>query len=258
MMKRARLFRKEDRPLWIVGATAFVVSALVNAPAALIASAATASSPLIRIGAAEGTIWRGELRGVVQNGVLLGDIAYRTAPLALLTGNAAADLESRDGALQGTARIALSPWRVRLRRVNARFNLGAIRQYTFFGARYEGGAVIKAKSLTLSRTGCKAEEAKLSTDALDTLAARWSGEALPLQGDISCEADRMRITLEGSGADGAVRVDLAIAPDLSYEAALTAEPARTEIGVALRAFGFEGPDDRLSWRAVGRLKGLTS
>jgi len=258
MMKRARLFREKDRPLWIVGAAAFLVSALVNAPAALVASAATAASPLMRVGAAEGTIWRGELRGVVQNGVLLGDIAYRSAPLALLTGRAAADLESRDGALQGTARIALSPGRVRLQRVNARFNLGAIRQYTFFGARYRGSAVIRAKSIALSRTGCKAEEATLSTDALDTLAQRWSGGALPLQGDISCDGGLMRIALEGSGADGAVRVDLAIAPDFSYEAAFTAEPARTEIGVALRALGFEGPDDRLSWRAVGRLKGLTS
>jgi hypothetical protein len=51
---------------------------------------------------------------------------------------------------------------------------------------------------------------------------------------------------------------VSVKPDLSYTINLTAEPAREEIGDALRVFGFEGEGEKLSWRAVGKLKGLRS
>ncbi len=258
MMRLASLFSRSNGALWIAGAAAFCLSAIANAPASLVAAIATARSPLLEIGAARGTIWKGELTRVAHNQILIGDISYRLAPLSLATARIAADASSRNGALEGEARIALSPGGVELRDVSAVYNLASIRQYTFFGARYQGVAAVKAKSLKLTRAGCGAEEAKLSTNALDGLSRGWSGAAFPLAGDIKCVDGKFHLALNGAGAEGSVRINVKVAPDLSYEAVFTAEPRRADVGVALRTFGFEGPETKLSWRAVGRLKGLNS
>lgn len=258
MKKISALFSQENRPLWIAGAAAFFASALVNAPASLSAAIATANAPLLTIGGAKGTIWRGEWSHVIYNRILIGDIRYSLKPTRLLAGRLVADASSRDGALTAKARISLSPFAVDLKDATAHFNLSAIRQYTFFGARYEGSASFRAKSLTLTRMGCRAEAAQVSTNALDVIAKQWSGGVLPLAGEIECADGKLNLTLAGRNQDGGARMEVSVAPDLAYTMTLTAEPQRAEVGDALRLFGFEGEGARLSYRAVGQLKGLSS
>ncbi len=252
------LFSPANRTLWIAGAASFFASALANAPASLGAAIATRNAPLLEISGAKGTIWRGQIKDVVYNRILIGDVAWRLDPLGLLTGRLVADATSEGGALNAKGRVSISPTTIEIRNATALFNLSAIRQYTFFGARYQGSARLAAKSLALSKTGCRAEGASVSTDALDTLAKQWSGAALPLAGDVGCDGGKLNLTLAGKGEDGAVRIEVSVAPDLAYTMTFMAEPRRDEVSRTLRLFGFEGDGDRLSWRAVGQLKGLSS
>lgn len=253
-----KAFARENRPLWLAGSGAFLAAALAGAPASLAASILEANAPLLEIGAASGTLWRGEFSGVYYNSVNLGRIGYRLSPVRLLAGRLAVDATSTDGALTGKGKLSLTPSGFELKDASAQFNLSAIRKYTFFGARYQGVATLAAKSLALSRRACKAEEARLSTTMLDGLARQWSGATFPLQGGFECKDGDLVLTLAGNSNDGAMRLEAAIAPDLSYRMTFAAEPARAEIGVALRQFGFEGDNSQLSLHAVGKLKGLSS
>ena len=257
-MKIAALFGGRNRVLWIAGAASFTIAAIVTAPATLAEAIAEKNAPLLSIGAANGTVWRGGFSDVSYNGVLLGDLSFNVRPLALLTGRIAADMSMRDGALSAKGRVAISPSRIEVRDATAIFNLGAIRQYTFFGARYEGAAGLKAKMLSLSKSGCEADSAVVSTDVLDTLAKQWSGKTFPLSGTIACKGGGFDLALSGASEDGTATVDVTVAPDFNYTLTFTAEPTRDEAAAALRQFGFEEISGRLSWRAVGRLKGLNS
>jgi hypothetical protein len=236
----------------------FLASLIAAAPASLAAAIAERAAPQLDIAGSKGGLWRGEFRGVIYDGVPIGDVAIAINPLALPLGRLAARVESRGGALAGKGRIALSFGSVELHDVSAMFALSAIRRYTFFGARYEGAARIDADRLLLSRRGCAADGAKISTNALDGLSRRWSGRAFPLAGDIRCAEGRLVLTLSGDGADGAATLQATVAPDLSYGLVFTAAPRRREAAEALRLFGFQGEGETLSYEAVGRLKGLRS
>jgi len=258
MKRLSPLFAARRRPFWLAGGAAFLIGALAAAPASIAAAIAERAAPLLEIGTVRGTVWRGEFSDVVYNHILIGDVSYRVEPLRLLTGRIVADAASREGALLARGEIALSPSSIEIRDAAAEFNLGSIRQYTFFGARYQGTARIRARSLMLSRRGCRADEAKVSTDALDALARQWSAAPFPLAGDIRCEGGRLNLALAGENGGGGARIEASVAPDLSYALTLVAEPKRADLSEALRIFGFEGDNARLSYRAAGRLKGLNS
>jgi len=246
------------RPLWIAGVGGFLLSAAVLAPASLVAAIAKTRAPLLEIGSSKGTFWRGAFYDVAYNGILLGDISLDIKPLSLLAGSLVIDAASRGGALSAKGRAYLSPSTVEFRDVTALFNLEAVRQYTFFGARYQGSARIEAKSLRIRRASCDATDARIATDALDTLSRKWSGASFPLAGDIECADSQLHLKMKGRNDSASAQMIVSVKPDLSYTIILTAEPARAEIDDALRIFGFEGDGEQLSWRAVGKLKGLKS
>lgn len=258
MRRVRRLFSRDTRLLWALGAGAFAVAAIAGAPSGVGASLLMAASPLLRIDGASGTLWRGEFANVSYDSIILGRVRYALSPGHLLLGRLAADVTSSGGALTGKGWISVSSSGFKVKDAAAEFDLGAIRRYTFYGARYQGAATLKAKTLALSSGGCKAEDAQLNTTMLDGLMKQWSGGALPLDGGFACEDGKLTLALSGEGSDGAVRMKAAISPDYSYVLTVTAAPRRAEIGAALKQFGFEGDNSALSLHAVGRLKGLTS
>ena len=258
MSRLKRLFARENRLLWFAGAGAFCLAALAGAPASLLADALEAGTPLLEIDGAEGSIWRGEFAEVSYNSADLGRIAYRLKPAQLLVGRLAADATSADGALVGRGSLALSPFGFKAAKISAQFDLTAIRRYTFFGAPYQGLATLTAQSLEFSKDGCKAVDAKVTTTMLDSVARGWSGGPMPLNGGVDCKDGKLMLTLAGSNADGAVRVEASFAPDLAYAMTVAVEPKRAEVGVALRQLGFEGDNAQMSLRAAGKLKGVTS
>ncbi len=258
MIRLKSAFSRENRLLWFAGAGAFFIAAIAAAPAGVAASILEAGSPLVEIDGATGTLWRGEFANVAYNSINVGRVGYVLAPARLLTGRLSADVKSSGGAVNGAGRISLTPSGFELKNVSGQFNLAAIRQYTFFGARYQGVATLSAKRLALSPHACKADEAKLTTTMLDGLVQQWSGGPFPLQGGFACRDGKLVVALSGESGDGAMRMEAVVSPDRSYALTFTAEPRRAEIGAALRQFGFEGDNAQLSLHAVGQLKGLSS
>lgn len=248
----------DRRRLALAALAGFLFAVAAFAPAGLVAAAITRASPLAAIAGAEGSVWRGRLKGYSHNGVLIGDVSYRLHALPLLIGRLSFDVTSENGALLGAARVRLSPGSAELRDVSATFNLGAIRRYTFFGVRYQGSASLKAGRIRMARAACASEEAAISTTAFDALARRWSGGAFPMTGSIDCREGALVATLKGEGADGAATVTVTLRPDFMYGLTVAARPRRPEVRRALEAFGFEKRNDGLSYEATGALKGLTS
>jgi hypothetical protein len=252
------LLAPRNRALLAVGAGAFVIGAIANAPAEIAANLAADAAPLLEIGGTSGTLWRGELTDVSYDGIALGRISFRLEPIGLLTGKVVARVTSSGGALAAKGRVTMSPTSIDLHDAGGEFNLSAIRRYTFFGARYRGSANFSAGRLQLSKAGCRAENARVSTNALETLTSQWRSDALPLAGDIQCVDGKLKVVLTGENRDGLARLEAFVAPDFSYTMTFTASPRRADISDALRLFGFEGDNANLSYRAAGRLKGLTS
>lgn len=248
----------ETRRFALVALAGFAAAALALTPADVAAWALKRASPLTSVTGASGTVWDGRLAGVSHGGVLIGDIKYRLAALPLLLGRVALEAESAGGALRGRARISVGVGGPEIRDADAEFNLGAIRQYTFFGVRYQGVARLKAERLKLSDKTCAADAATLSTSAFEALADRWSGAPLPLEGAIVCEAGAVVAALDGESADGKASVALTIRPDFTYAVRIAAEPRRQDVSRALEAFGFENKGEGLSYEAAGVLKGLSS
>lgn len=252
------ILSRENRPLLLAGVVAFVVAAIATAPASLIVALVEKNAPQADIAAVDGTIWRGTLKGVYFNDIALGEIDYRLLPSKLFGGRIAADVSAKDGALLGKGRIEIGSNAYAVSGLSAQFNLSSIRRYTFFGVPYGGTAVIRAEKIRVSPKGCAADGASLSTDMLDSLARKWSGEPLPLSGEISCAGDRLTVNVSGANRDGAVKLTASVGADLGYSLTAVADPKRPELGAVLRGIGFEGGDSALSMTAAGQLKGLSS
>jgi hypothetical protein len=248
----------EKRRFATIAAACFAAAAASQAPAGVGAWALKRAAPLLSVTGADGTIWRGRLTGVSYNGVFIGDIGYRLSPLALFLGRIGVDAQSAGGALSGRARVTLTPGGADFRDVDAEFNLGAIRQYTFFGARYQGLARLKAGRLKLANGGCKVDAATFSTTAFEAISRRWSDRPFPLDGAIACLDGALVASLEGESADGKAVIGLTIRPDFTYGVRIAAQPRRDDVSKALQLFGFENKDGGLSYEAAGVLKGLNS
>lgn len=251
--------RPESRHCFIFAAVAgFALAICAFAPAGIAASALKRAVPMMSIAGAEGTVWKGRLIGVAHGDVFLGDIDFRVLASNLLIARATVDMTSAAGALEGAARVEFTPDAIELERVFVNFNLGAIRQYSFFGAPYQGALKVTAERLRLTGAGCEAENAVISTSAFDALAQRWSGGAFPMDGAIKCVDGALMASLKGEGADGAADLSVTIRSDLTYSLVVAARPRKPDIGRALEFFGFEKRGDDLSYKAVGVLKGLSS
>ena len=242
----------------LIALAGFTAAAVAAAPATVGVWALKRAAPMLAVTGAEGTLWSGRLSGLSYGGVLIGDVNYRLSALSLLLGRISIHADSSNGALLGQARVLLGQGRVDLREVSVEFNLGAIRQYTFFGVRYQGLARLKADRLTLSDKVCAAEAATVSTSAFEALTKRWSGSPLPLDGAVVCEGGALVGALNGESADGKAAVGLTIRPDFTYLVRIAAEPRRADVSRALQLFGFEDKGEQLSYEAAGVLKGLSS
>lgn len=249
---------REKQRFALIAAAGFVAAALTTAPASAGAWMLKRFFPLASIASAEGTIWKGKFSGVTYNGILIGDVDYRLRALPLLLARADLDARSAGGALLGRARLKFGFGSIDLSGVSAEFNLGAVRRYTFFGVRYQGSARLDAERLRLTRSGCVATRATLSTTAFEALSTQWSGGPFPVSGAITCRGGELLAALSGKGDAGSAAINISVKPDFAYSIRVAAEPRGQELSRTLEHFGFEKNGTSLSYEAVGVLKGLSS
>lgn len=240
------------------GAAAFVYCAAA-APASFIAAFAIPKSAGVSVDRATGTIWRGAIEGVRAQGILLGDISYRTNPLALLGGRLAADLNAGGGALSGRGKASVSiDGRTVVEDARLLFELNAATRFAFLGAPLAGTVRADIDRLVVSRQGCLESAATIKTDVLSAPAKRFAAEAFDLSGDGHCSGRDFLASLVGRGGDGAVTLTIRISPDLAYTLIAEAQPARTEVAEALQFLGFERANGVLTIGTRGVIRSVGS
>ncbi|MEQ1931266.1 MAG: type II secretion system protein N, partial [Parvularculaceae bacterium] len=244
--------RPSNRLLLAIGAFAAGFQLTAMAPASL--AAALFGSVELTVAKATGTIWDGKLVDARLGGVALGDVTFSVKGLSLLTGGATAAIRLEGGAATGAGRVRATFGGISLTDAHFEFDLGAARRYAFMGAPLEGKLRGAVRELRVTKAGCVAADVDLWTDVLAAPARRLSGAPMDLTGGASCADGSLISTLSGDSADGSARLKLAIAPDMTYTLDATAEPARAELGEALRAFGFSQGEGAMSIAMSGALR----
>jgi hypothetical protein len=203
-------------------------------------------------------LWRGELKGVSMRGARLGDVAFRTEALHVLTGRFAAEIEARDGALTGKGHLSLGPGGVSIRHAKFVFDLAAANRYAILGSPLSGAVRTEIEHLAWSRKGCFRGGGKLWTDVLVAPAKRFQTKAFDLAGEGACVDGDLVVALSGKGEEGAVSLSLKVSSDFTYVMTAEAQPARTEVAEALQIIGFQRSNGVLTIGTTGAITTLGS
>ncbi len=208
---------------------------------------------------ATGTIWNGALEGVRAEGVLLGDLSFKTNPLALLMGRLDIDVSAGGGALTGKGHVSVGvDGRATIENAQLLFELDAATRFSFLGAPLEGSVRADINRLVVTRQGCIASAAKIRTDVLAAPAKRFAAEAFDLSGESQCSGRDYLVSLSGNGGEGAVTLSIRISPNLAYTLIAEAQPARTEVAEALQFLGFQRTNGALTIAATGVIHSVGS
>jgi hypothetical protein len=243
--------RISNRRLLAVAAFAAGFQLTATAPASL---ATAFSGGRLTVAKASGTLWNGRLSDARLNGVALGEVVFSVDGLSLFTLGPTAHLRLDGGALGGEGRVRASFGGLSVFDARLEFDLAAAGRYAFLGAPLEGKVRATVRELKLNRSGCAAADIDVWTDVLAAPARRLDGAPLDLSGGASCADGALLADLSGESADGSARLNLAVAPDMTYTLDAAAEPARAEIAEALRVFGFREGEGAMSLAMSGVLR----
>lgn len=246
--------RVTARMLLLVGAFAASFQLVAAAPASLVLAFGSIGAAGVAADSATGTLWNGTLHGAAADGVALGDVAFALDAVALAAGRLKADVALSGGSLTGAGVVATSGGRLVLKDAAFAFDLSAATRYAFLGAPLTGTLRAEVKELIIGKNGCERVEAVLWSDVLAGPAKRFAGEGLDLAGAARCEGDDFAATLAGDGAEGAVRMNVAVAPSMTYTLTASAQPVRREVAQALQAFGFREENGALTIAMSGVVK----
>lgn len=259
MMKRAASTGISVRTLSAVFGAAALVAIVASAPASILPAIMRSANSTLSVEKATGTLWRGKLKGVSAQGVRLGDVAFTTNPLALLSGRIAADIVIADGALNGKGKVAVSPGgRLVVNEATFTFSLNAANRFALLGTPLAGDVRADIGRLVVSRKGCVSGSAQLWTDVLVAPAKRFASEAFDLAGEGACKGGNFVVALSGQGGEGAVSLTLSVSPALTYVLSAEAQPARREVADALQVLGFERSNGVLTIGATGAIRSVGS
>ena len=170
-----------------LGLAAFLVAAIVKAPASLLAPVIASSGANLQYRELSGTIWRGRMDGAATGDQYLGDIEYRLRPISLLTANLAADVTATGGAAsgKGLASIGLLSRQAQLQKANIEFDLASVQRYSLFGIPYQGRVRGEIERLSWTKNGCANAGGDIWTDVLDALVQALSGRWVAFErGDV--------------------------------------------------------------------------
>jgi general secretion pathway protein N len=191
---------------------------------------------------ASGTIWRGEIEGLVYDIYPVGTVQHRLRLLPLLTGRADADIVVSGGALRGQGRVQVGAGAIQLS--NSRFdvNVGAYGLKDPTDSLIRGNLLVTAERLHFTRKGCIEAAGEIESDALVYSAKIYGAEGFVLKGPAACDGDKLRVVMEGRSARDAAVVNTVLQPNLDYTAEITVNSTNIELGAALSLYGFQKRD----------------
>lgn len=237
-------------------AAAAAIEAVWLAPATLVdGRVAQLTGGALRLGAAEGTAWRG--RGVLTAGVTRRPVAWRVDAWPLLRGELRVHLLSPDGTVDGSPRadMTLSAEHVALRDVDVTVpaSLFAAATGPAAGWTVTGNVGITTADVEWTPTATRGGASLHWRGARLVL----SDGAVPLdlgdvQATLTADGDRLAGPVSNEGGDVAVRGELAFRANdaLQLSIALTPRrPADANLARLLSAMGRPGADGwRVDWR----------
>lgn len=256
-MRHFMFKRLTNRRLAALAAFAGGFLLVANAPASLALSLFSSQVDGFSAAKPEGTVWNGVLHEARVGDVTLGEVSFQLMSLSLFTGRMVANVELAGGALIGNGRVSASlGGELKAEDATFVFDLSAARGLKFMGAPAVGSIRGDIRRAAFDKQGCRDADFDIWTDALVAPAKRLASGPIELKGVGRCEGRSVVAMLSGEGTEGAVRLNLAIAPSMDYTLNASAQPARTEVARALEAFGFRQENGSLTIAMSGVIKWL--
>lgn len=205
----------------------------------------------LRYTSANGSVWNGELKGVVYGDQAIGDVGVVADPGALLGGRAAAKLSISRPDMQGSASLSLpvAGGDVRLDDIRIEGAMAALPGLPDDVRQSEGRFSLDIADLVLSNGVCAAVTGEAWTDALAQLDfdGRWTGPEL--RGPVSCRDGEILVETGGNAAGGELVIaNIGIGRDFGMTLDASVSGAGPEAALTLSRLGFRPADGALVLR----------
>jgi len=196
---------------------------------------------------ARGTVWNGQIAGLVSGGVDLGRLGLKSQVISLLAGRPAARLQLSAGAVEASLEAALAGPEIRVRNLSVDADLARLTNLRPELRRTGGTLSLRGGALTLTRDGaCLTASGTVSLDAVRRIGMLYGRDWPPVTGDLTCEAGAALIRLSGTG-QAEERFDLTVRfrQAGSTEIKVLAANLDPEAALLLPALGFRNTPEGL-------------
>jgi hypothetical protein len=233
----------------------FFVTLVLNTPLEIALRFAPLDRYQLDYSKAEGTIWQGQLKGVVARGQPLGDVRFKAMPGALFGGVLASRVQFANAGVTGSGRMGmgLASGALHFRDVRLSAEVRSLAQISQF-LRQSGGRIsgaVPQGEFQLGK-GCRALNGTVSTDILKSIEdVKWQGPVI--NGQWSCADGNAVLRFAGDEAGEEVDGEITLRPDGMFELDLNLVTQSTEITTFLSAIGFENQNGRWGYRSEGRI-----
>lgn len=185
-----------------------------------------------------GTVWDGEIVGLVVEGEPVGDLAIKLRAWPLLMGRLETDAALIGRGIDVSGRIAISIRTISLGGVEAHVDLERLRLRDTLGQRLRGQLSAQVQEVLFVGGACRRASLSASTDALAESLGAFASRGFAISGEGRCEDGALHLPMSGAGPDAEVEVMLTLTGDGQYSSRLAVIPQRTDLGLFLLNFGF--------------------
>lgn len=184
-----------------VFAGAFVYAAAANVPLAFAMKESGLATKGIAWQQARGTIWHGEVTGLVVQGRPAGAVEGEFSLMRLLKGQPGHLLHWSGPSGRGMALAGPSKDGLHIQKGQASITFDAARISSMFPAQ-DVSLRLSNVSMDVGLEGCRSAKGNVSTDALAQISATYGATWPELTGFLSCENGELVMSVNGQAADG--------------------------------------------------------
>ena len=191
-----------------------------------------------------GTIWKGEIFGLVVNGQDVGDIRIKNAPMEMLTGRLqySFSFAGHLGSGKGVAELGLDRG-VRVRDIIAEINVQNINNLDPRLRSMPSKVDVGVREGRWNNFGeCQALSGNVRTDILTSIgrAYNWAGPSL--SGVFSCDGPQTLVELQGSTGGDNISAHARLSGDGLYEVQAAVQTQDSGVASALESLEFQRTD----------------
>jgi len=238
-------------PVLAIFLLTFIVSGLMRLPLAV--PLGLTELPFENRGIS-GTVWDGEIRGIVVEGQPIGDLEVRLKALPLLLGRVDTDAGLIGSGIDVSGKLTIGLRMVSIRDLDASVDLERLRLRDTLGQRLRGTFDAEIDEIVFVGGDCRRASLTASTDTLAKSLGAFASRGFTISGEGRCEEGRLVLPMEGAGPDAAVDVMLSLSGAGDYSSRLAVIPERTELGLFLKNFGFREEGDAFVTDRAGHVR----